>query len=423
MKIHILPSKGKGSISIPSSKSLTHRYCILASLAHGTSIIHNPLKSDDTKYTLEALKTFGVSIEEKHNSLKITGTNGSYNPIKSDIFLGDSGSSARFFIGLSALSNKPVVIDGSKRLRMRPNKDLFRVLQEQGARVEFMENDQRLPVRIACKKLKGGIMDISGSISSQFISSLLMVSPFNQAKSVIRIIDGLKSKPYVDLTIQAMKKFGINVTNNHYESFEVPNNTRYKARQITVEGDFSSASYFIVLSFLTDSNIKILNLNKNSVQADKKILDYIKLLGGSIEWHEDSLLIHGTKSIKSAELDVSDCPDIALSLGIVGPFTDNRLILKGTKNLKVKESDRGKALVENLRKLGSLIDLDKDKITIYRSHLHSGKINTFGDHRVAMSFSILGTMIPQGIRIDDAHVVSKSYPEFFSDLKKLGLHI
>ncbi len=423
MKITIVPSKIKGNVSIPSSKSLTHRYCILASLAYGISTIRNPLQSDDTKYTLEALKALGVSVEGRHNSLKITGTDGSYNPLKPDIFLGDSGTSTRFLIGLSTLSNNPIIIDGSKRLRMRPNRDLFRVLQKQGASIEFLESDQCLPVRISGKKLKGGTIDISGAVSSQFISSLLMISPFSKTKSVVRISDGLKSKPYVDLTIRAMKEFGVNVTNDHYQSFEIPNNTHYHAREITVEGDFSSASYFIVLSFLTGSKIRILNLSKNSMQADKKILDFIKLLGGSVEWYEDSLLIHGTKSIKSAELDVSDCPDIALTLGIIGPFTDNSLVLKGTKNLKVKESDRGMALQENLQKLGGRVDLEDNKITIYRSYLHSGNINTFDDHRVAMSFSILGAMIPQGIGIDNASVVSKSYPLFFHDLKKLGIHI
>lgn len=408
------------SISIPPSKSLTHRYFILAALAEGTSVIKNPLFSDDTSHTLHGLKSLGVRIKVGKKQVKIIGFGRNIKPHGGSIFLGDSGTSARLLVGLAALSGTPVIIDGSTRLKQRPFADLFHALAAQGAHILYREKKDHLPVEIWSESLKGGTISISGNVSSQFISSLLMVSPFARKKTTIKISDDLKSRPYVDLTIDAMKRFGVSVENNSYKRFVIPANQKYKRVSLSVEGDYSSASYFIALSLLSRKEIKIQNLNPDSKQADRAILDLIKKLGGTTHFSGGNLTIKRSGIIKSAEIDISNCPDIALTLGCIGPFTSDHLTLRGTSRLKAKESDREEALVKNLRILGARVKKNNDSITIWKSKLHGGDIETYNDHRVAMSFAVLSKIIP-GIKIKNPEVVSKSYPVFFQDLQSIAL--
>lgn len=407
------------SIRIPPSKSLTHRYFILAALAAGTSVIKNPLISDDTIHTLQGLKNLGVNVEMKKREVKINGVGRNIKSSGKPIFLGDSGTSARLIVGLAALSTTPVSIDGSTRLRERPFADLFHSLEKQGVQIRFKGKKDHLPIEMWNTSLKGGTISISGKVSSQFVSALLMIAPFAKNNTTIRIADDLKSKPYVDLTIHALKQFGVMVKNNSHKSFFVPKNQKYKPTTISVEGDFSSASYFIALSFLSDRPFALKNLNPKSKQADRAILDVIKMLGGIVHLSKDELTIKRNGAIKSAEIDISDCPDIALTLGMMGPFTSNHLTLKGTSRLKAKESDRGEALVQNLKTLGGKVEKNNDSITIWKSKLHCGEIETYNDHRVAMSFAVLAKIIP-GIKIKNPEVVSKSYPNFFSIWKNLN---
>ncbi|OGK19039.1 3-phosphoshikimate 1-carboxyvinyltransferase [Candidatus Roizmanbacteria bacterium RIFCSPHIGHO2_01_FULL_39_8] len=408
------------SIRIPPSKSLTHRYFILATLAEGLSVIKNPLFSDDTYHTLQGLKNLGVRVKVEKNQVKIIGFGRNIKSHGLPIFLGDSGTSARLLVGLAALSPTPVIIDGSTRLKQRPFADLFHALTSQRVHILYREKKGQLPIEIWSDSLKGGTISISGSVSSQFISSLLMISPFARKNTRIKITDDLKSKPYVDLTIDAMKKFGVSVKNNAYKSFVIQSSQKYKGISLSVEGDYSSASYFIALSFLSGREIVIRNLNSDSKQADHTILDAIKKLGGRAHFSKGNLTIKRSGVIKSGVIDISDCPDIALTLGVIGLFTENHLILTGTKRLKDKESDRGEVLVQNLKKLGARVKKDEDTITIWKSKLHGGEIDTYNDHRVAMSFGILAKIIP-GIKIKNPEVVSKSYPDFFRDLQSVSI--
>lgn len=423
MNLLIRPSSIQGIVAVPPSKSLTHRYFILAALADGKSIIDNPLICDDTLYTLQALKKMGVKILQGKNRVTIYGNSGKFNPLETHLYLGDSGTSSRFFIGLSALSLKPIDIDGSPRLRERPNEDLLKALEKQGIKIKYAGKQYYLPLTIFGNKLQGGKLALSGKTSSQFISSLLMISPFTHQDMQIVITDELKSAPYVDLTLDVMNDFGVQAERSGYSSFSIASKQKYKSGRFQIEGDYSSAAYFLTLSFLAQVSIIIKNLKADSKQADKAILDLLMSLGGVINKVNGGLSVKREKVINNGQIDVSGFPDLALTLGIIGPFTKQFLTLKGIERLKTKECDRKAALINNLLRVGAKLEIDNDQIKIYRSDLKSNTIETYGDHRVAMSFSILGLLLKEGIVIKNAQVVNKSYPHFFDDLKKIGANI
>ncbi|MBI5152380.1 hypothetical protein HZA39_02505, partial [Candidatus Peregrinibacteria bacterium] len=332
MDILIKKSVLAGAIAAPPSKSLTHRYLVLAALKSGKTTINNPLICADTLRTIDALERLGVKIKRRRRAITVHGTGGKFTAKNAKLFLGDSGTSLRLILGVAALCKNPVFIDGSKRLRERPHAKLLKILEQQGAKIQYLKNRRHavrpersgraqalqinapfcvssnevkahhsIPLIISSNGIKGGEVAVPGNISSQFISSLLMIAPFARKKLKIKITGRAVSKGYIALTLNAIRK--------------VKNSSL-----ITVEGDFSSASYFMALSLLTGAKIRIKNLNKKSVQPDGIISDILE------------------KPLNNAEINISNCPDIALTLGILGPKFGITLI--GVKRLADKESDR-----------------------------------------------------------------------------------
>ncbi len=419
MNIQITPSIPHGSVTPPSSKSITHRAYVAASLSSGQSTISNILLSDDTNQTINALRVLGVDIDLDGttaivNSKEVLKTTGD------SINVGESGTTARLMIALATLADRPVTIDGADRLRERPMKDLCLALEQQGIDIEYKSKQYALPCTIHPGRLNGGLIEISGAISSQFISALLFIAPHAASDLKIRVTDRLESSEYVDLTIDALFQHGVVVEKSNNE-FNVVAGQKYRAVNTTIEGDYSAASYFALLGAI-NSQVTIENLKKDSHQPDRIFIDFLQKLGADIQ-REDSRVTVSPGELNSGSFDMSSCPDIAPTLAMCGPFTYEYLELSGTGRLKEKESNRQHAIVANLKNLGARVEENENTIRIYKSVLKSGTVDSMGDHRIAMSFAILGTMIDGGIKIQNADVVAKSYPQFFDDLKNLGAKV
>lgn len=414
MNIFVLPSTISGRITAPSSKSLTHRVLILASLADGVSIIKNALVSNDTKKTVETLKQFGVKIKE-NSSIEINGTKGNVKAPDKPIDTGLSGSTMRFAIGIAAISDGTTVLTGKER----PIAGLISALQNQGVQTKYLKKEGYPPVKVVGTRLSGGTIGISGSVSSQFVSSLLMVCPLAKKTLTIKVSD-LSSKPYVALTIDCMRHFGVMVENNGYKEFTVSSGQAYKARTYALEGDYSSTSYFFAAAAVTKGSVTVTNLNPASNQSDRQILDILEKMGCTIKREAQEITVMGPQTLRSIEVDMNDCPDIVPTVAVAAAFAKGKTTIRNVFHLQYKESNRLQTLSLELAKIGISTHVTDNSISIEGGKPKSGTIATHKDHRIAMAFAIAGLAIENGIKIIEKDVVQKSYPNFFHDLKKIG---
>lgn len=421
MTIKILPSKISGTIMAPSSKSATHRAIILASLASGTSVIKNVLLSDDTTYTIKALKSLGVSIEQNKTTLTITGSKGKLTAPKTPIFLGNSGTTMRMLAAVCSLAQGTTTLTGEKRLCERPMKDLLTALNDLGIDAKSENNNDCPPVVISGGELQGGTVHINGSISSQYITALLLIAPFAKTPMHIVVKGNLASKPYVALTLDLMQTFGVIVTNNNFTEFFVPNTQTYTAIEYMVEGDYSSASYFLAAAAVTNSKITVTNLRKDSSQGDKILTDFLQQMGCQIEKKENEITLQGTDNLQGITVNMNNYPDIVQTLAVVGAYAKGETNITNIGHLKDKETDRLTAPVTELQKMGIKAAVKDDSLTITGGKPHGATIQTYNDHRMAMSFAIAG--LDGGTIIENAEVVKKSYPNFWEDLKSIGAKI
>lgn len=421
MKAIIYPSKISGEISAPPSKSYTHRAVILASLADGKSQIKNALISDDTKATISACRLLGAKIRLKGKSIEIEGNSGHF-PQKSSVTqinCGLSGTTIRLITGIAALSPFKVILTGEKRLKTRPIGELVRTLKFLGVDINASQNGQFPPVTIKGGNYKGGKIMISGNTSSQFVSSLLLIAPFAK-KDTTLIVKDLKSKPYVNITIDMMKTFGVKVEQNG-NTYKVKTGQKYKSQNYTVEGDYSSASYFFAGAVVTDSNISVENLNSNSVQGDKYFLDILIKMGCQVSKNKKAITVIGNK-LCGIDVDLGNYPDIVPTLAVVAAKALGNTSITNIAHLRTKESNRIQALENELKKMKVQVESNMDILRIQGPALSTQSviINTYNDHRIAMSFAIAGLAADGETIINNAEVVNKSYPNFWKDLKKLG---
>jgi 3-phosphoshikimate 1-carboxyvinyltransferase len=427
-KAYINPSKLKEcTIHIPGSKSYTNRALIIASLADGKTVLQNPLFSDDTIYTIEALKKLGVRIERtKNDDLEVHGKGGVLNDPEETLFLGNAGTGIRFITALLSLAPFKSKITGNIRMQKRPIKDLITALRQLGVKIESVEKNGCPPIKIRGSVLKGGEIELSGSVSSQYLSALLMIAPYAQNDVTIKITDELVSKPYIDMTLQIMNDFGVKVENKNYQEFIVKAGERYNSCDYKIEGDASSATYFFALSALHNVPIHVQNVYSDTSQADIHFLDVLEKMGCSIHQNEKEIYVQTPDKLKSlGEIDLNHMPDAAMTVAIVATFAEGKSVLKNIANLRVKECDRINALVTELKKVGVDCKELSDGIEINgdSSSLHGDAlISTYRDHRMAMCFALLASKIPD-IQIINPECTSKTYPNFFKDLEKTGLEI
>ncbi|MCK4744878.1 3-phosphoshikimate 1-carboxyvinyltransferase [Candidatus Parcubacteria bacterium] len=423
-KVLKIDNKISAEIFLPGSKSITLRDFVLASLADGESEILRPAECDDADRMLKALEELGIRIEKINNGLKIFGQGSEFASGEKNIYLGGSGVSTRLLLAVAALRKQKTVMDGNKSLRARPNKYLIDSLKELGA--EIKSRNGFLPAEIVGRENFKEKIRMRGDVSSQYFTALLQIAPLLPNGLKIEVDGNLTSKPYIDITINEMKKFGVSVENSNYRSFFVQPQ-KYKPAKVMVEGDASAASYFMALTAIHGGEIILKNLGKNSVQGDLNFYKVCEKLGAKVELSDSEIKIIGRKDGKLNSLkkiDMGDIPDVAQTLMTIAPIIPGKTLITGIANLRLKECDRISAPAAELKKLGVKVREGKDFIEIEEKKdfsdidLSKISINTYDDHRMAMSFAILGTKIGN-LKINDPSCVNKTFPCFWETIKTI----
>jgi len=407
--------------SAPPSKSYTHRAMIIAALANGMSFLHNPLIADDTLLTRKALESLGVRIYDGQDLVRVSGMDGQFVCGHEKILdLGNSGTSFRLLTTLSLLCDQPVVLTGSSRLQERPIGPLADALSSLGGTVEFLEKTGCPPLRVR-GTLKGGTAKIDGTMSSQFISSVLIASPYAQQPVELEIPSLPVSRSYLDVTVKIMRAFGARVMmDDQHRWFQVSNRHHYQARSYDIEGDYSSASYFFAIAAVCGGRVVVENLNPHSVQGDRQFLGILRSMGCTVHEGPDTITVERTGDLQGIDCDMSSLPDTVQTLCMVAAVASTPTTIRGISHLKYKESDRITSTAEKLNQLGGDVRVGPDSITVIPRSLHGGTIDPADDHRTAMSFAVLGLGIG-GITIEHAECVAKSFPGFWDALAGAGL--
>jgi len=420
MNITVTPSKINGTVTAPPSKSATHRAVILASLATGKSVIDNPLFSDDTRRTIDGLVALGIPIEVFEKSIVVHGGPDQLHAPTTTVELENSGTSLRLLTGIAALINGETTFTGSKRLLERPMSDLADALLQIGVTVAI--DKQKIAIK-GRGVIPGEAIRINAAKSSQFLSSLLLISPLAEKDTSISISD-LQSKPYVALTIEMMRQFGVHVEADELlTTITIPGKQQYKPRSIIIEGDYSSSSYLFAAAALVGGGVTVTNLNKNSTQGDRYFLTLIEQMGCVISFANTRASVTRVRPLRPLTIALGDYPDIVQTVAIVAAVADGETILTDIAHLQHKETDRLHDTATELSKFGISVTASRDELRIRGGIPNGATITTHNDHRMAMAFSILGLAAKGETVISNAEVVTKSYPDFFVDLKKIGARI
>ncbi len=409
-------------VRIPGSKSYTNRALIIAALADGVSTLLHPLKSDDTAAMITALREFGIDIEEHEDRFVVYGTGGALKSPSGEINVQNAGTAMRFLTTLSALAADETRLTGTARMQERPIGDLLDALAELGVRAWSERRNSCPPIVVDGPGIRGGLCHLRGEISSQYLSSLLMCAPYADADVSVQVEGRQSSKPYVDMTMDIMQDWGIRVRETAEQSYQVKAGQKYQAREYTIEADASSASYFMALAAVTAGHVRVLGVNPHTRQGDIAFAQVLEQMGCSVKRGDHFLEIQGVDRLKPVDIDMNSMPDMVQTLAIVAACTEGTTTIRDVANLRVKETDRLSALTKELKKAGIHAKELEDGLIIEGGTPHGATIDTYGDHRMAMVFGILGAVVP-GIRIKDPEVVSKSYPDFWKDLEKAGVSL
>lgn len=401
MDIKIIPSKLKGEVNIPSSKSMTHRVLISAALAEGTSVITNVTFSKDIYATIDALKSAGAEINVSGSSITVKGISGKV-PENADIDCCESGSTLRFMIPVTAALGITAVYRGQGRLPERPITPYIRELSKKGILFDYHNT---MPFTVS-GRLEPGTFELEGDVSSQFITGLLFALPLLDGDSEIVMLSRLESKPYADMTVSCLKQFGVEITETE-KGYFIKGGQKYISGDISVEGDYSQAAFFYVANVL-GSEITINNLMEESSQGDKKIVEIT------------DTLCYNDDTPGAFRIDASDIPDLVPILGVLGTFCSGKSEIYNAARLKIKESDRLAATAQAINALGGKITPTDDGLIIEHAELTGGTADSAGDHRIAMSAAIAATVCKEPVIIRNAQAVEKSYPDFFRDYINLG---
>ncbi|MCF7923932.1 MAG: 3-phosphoshikimate 1-carboxyvinyltransferase [Candidatus Izimaplasma sp.] len=415
MKVKIHPGFAKGEINVPPSKSMLHRAIISASLANGTSKISNVIFSEDIKATIAAFKQLGVDIKTNKYTLEISRNKSLTYSGKEIINCNESGSTLRFLIPILA-NEKGIRFTGKTTLMTRPLSVYETIFKENN--YDFIKKNNTLYLN---NEFKAGNYIIPGNISSQFITGLLFALPLKKYDSQIEITGVFESQNYVEMTIDILKKFGIEITKDN-NIFYIKGNQEYKATDIIIESDYSQLAFFAVAGVI-NGDIKINNAKLNSLQPDKAIIKIIKQMNGNITIKDGSY--HFNKSeTKGIDIDVSQYPDIAPILSILAGLSNGKTNILNAKRLKIKETNRLEASYDVLKKLGVNVKIGDDSLSIIGQNKFIGnEFNSYNDHRMVMSIAIASLRNNQPITINNAEAINKSYPTFFEDLHSLGIKI
>lgn len=401
-------------IRVPGSKSHTNRALVCAALATGTSVLRGPLFAEDTEAMLDSLDRLGVGIVRDDSSGVVTvqGRGGRLPDHTVRLDVRQSGTTSRFLLPLLTVGDGHSILDGSEQLRARPFGDLIDALARLGAHIE----GTTLPLTVAGRGLRGGRVSIPGSVSSQFLSGLLLAAPMADEPVAIEIVGTLVSVPYVQLTIDTMSAFGVDVVWNG-NSIAVPANG-YRPAELTIEPDASAASYFFAAAALTGGRVTVEGLGTATVQGDLAFVDVLEAMGATVERGRTSTTVVGPPTLRGVEVDMADISDTAQTLAAIAPYADSPTTVTGIDFIRKKETDRIRAVVDQLRARGIETSEDDDGFTIQPGTPRPGVVETYDDHRMAMSFALMG-LRTAGIEIADPACVAKTFPDYFEVLEEL----
>jgi 3-phosphoshikimate 1-carboxyvinyltransferase len=405
------------TVLIPGSKSLSQRALVAAALARNNSLLGNVLVSQDTLYLMEGLRKLGVKIVSAEEGFLVSGTAGNITNNGEELFLGNNGTALRFLTALTCLGKGRYVLTGEKRLCERPVGALVEALREMG--VDIFCRNNCPPVEINANGLAGGKITLRDIESSQYVSALLLCAPYMPAGIDLTLQGGIVSMPYIDLTINVMRDFGAKITRTGEYGYHVNAGEIYQGRIYRVEGDASSASYFFLAAALLRKTIRVAGINRQSKQGDVRLLNVLEELGCIVRSEENWVDITGRDLVKGdLTFDLNDMPDMVPTLAVLSAFRKGQTIINNVAHLRIKESNRLAAVVTELNRVGIEAREMPDGLIIQGGKMRPAKIETYNDHRMAMSFAIAG-LLERGIEISDKKCVDKSFPTFWEELKKL----
>lgn len=404
-------------IRVPGSKSLSHRFLVSAALARGKSLIDNCLISEDTMLTIGALQQMGIPIRVDNNKISVTGNNGRFGSSQDPLFLGNSGTTLRFICALAALGEGEYTITGVDRMQQRPIQDLLDGLVQIGVRATSIRGNGCPPVCIKGGQTTGGSTELRCGKSSQYLSAMLLIAPCTQNGIEVEVTEGPVSKPYVDMTIEVMRQFGIRVEQDGYHVFRVAGAQPYREGMYVVEPDCSQAGYFWAAAAITGGDAKVKGTHLNMSQGDVGIVGLLESMGCSARQEEDGIRVYGGK-LTAIEADMADLPDMVPTIAMVAAFAKGKTRIKNVPHLKLKESNRIEAMVTELNKMGVQALATDDGLEVEGGTPHGAAIETYNDHRIAMCFGIAGLAVP-GVVVGNPACVEKSFPDFWEVLGTL----
>jgi 3-phosphoshikimate 1-carboxyvinyltransferase len=409
----------RGTVRLPGSKSISNRVLLLAALAKGTTIVRALLDSDDTRVMLDALRTLGVGVVRMSDSddYEIHGVDGAFPVKQAELFLGNAGTAFRSLTAACALSGGEYVLKGVSRMHERPIGDLVDALRLVGARIDYLGEEGFPPLHVHPATLTGDTTQVRGNVSSQFLTGLMMALPLRQRSTTIEVVGELISKPYIGITLAMLHRFGVYVAQDGWQRFGVPAQARYQSPgEIWIEGDASSASYFLAAGAIGGGPVRVEGVGRDSVQGDVRFADALAQMGARIEMGPNWIEARAPQSgrLKAVTLDCNHIPDAAMTLAVAALFADGVTTLNNIASWRVKETDRIAAMATELRKVGATVEEGADfiRITPPQELIPNAVIDTYDDHRMAMCLSLV-TLGDVPVRINDPACVNKTFPDYF----------
>ena len=424
-----------GVVKAPPSKSYSHRAVILASLANGTSKLYDMLYSEDTLASINVCRSLGAKITKTDECLEVVGTGGKlHNSSTNPIDLANSGTTLRLMTSVSALSDNDVILTGDESLQTRPMDLLMESVKSLGVTAESLKDNGKAPILIK-PGYAGGETNISGSVSSQYISSILISSPLSDEGVTLFVLPEFKSRPYVDMTLDIMKKFGVKVLKGFYikhddctkehkncriDEFKVKKQS-YIPCDYTVEGDYSSASYLLAATAIAGGYVRVENLFADSKQGDKFILDILEEMGANVTQFDDYASLRSDGNLKGIDVNLSNAPDLLLTVAVLGAVAEGKTTITGVKHGRLKETDRIDTTCKELEKLGCKLEEFEDGMTIYGQTIGDGTVESHNDHRLAMAFSLLG--LKHDVEVENGECFDVSFPNFIELMGEIGIEM
>jgi 3-phosphoshikimate 1-carboxyvinyltransferase len=407
--------RAAGTVRLPGSKSISNRVLLLAALAKGETEVLGLLDADDTRVMREALGVLGV----KFSGQKVAGVGGAFPVKKADLFLGNAGTAFRPLTAALAFSGGEYRLSGVPRMHERPIGDLVDALRGIGARVDYSGKEGFPPLVIRPGKLSLEKIRVRGDVSSQFLTALLMALPLSGKPARIEVQGELISKPYVEITLNVMQRFGIEVKRTGWRYFDVPAGTYRSPGKMFVEGDASSASYFLAAGAIGGGPVRVEGVGRDSIQGDIRFTEVLERMGARVSFGPDWVEASGGPPLKTIDLDLNHIPDAAMTAAVLALFADGPSVIRNVASWRVKETDRLAAMATELRKLGADVEEGKDFLKIFPKGLKAGvAIDTYDDHRMAMSFS-LAALGGVAVRINDPQCVAKTFPDYFAEFRSI----